>query len=195
MPAHAVAPSTVVFRAPDPVAGHCQPTSPPETPRHSFKSGSVSCGVTAPFSWVLVHTKFCLCPPSVCFPSSVEVLESNPTGLQSHIPWGFSVPLLDPQASVVGPRTFATVQGLLQYNTLQSVGRLLGGSMGRLMETSSKKIYATRSTSQFCCPQRPCPRFRPLLTCASTGDTETLKGRSGSVSCGVFESWCTQGFV
>ena len=25
------------------------------------KSGSVSCGVTAPFSWVLVHTTFCLC--------------------------------------------------------------------------------------------------------------------------------------
>ena len=25
------------------------------------KSGSVSCGVTAPFSWVLVCTKFCLC--------------------------------------------------------------------------------------------------------------------------------------
>ena len=32
------------------------------------KSGSVSCGVTAPFSWVLVHTTFCLCPPSVNFP-------------------------------------------------------------------------------------------------------------------------------
>ena len=32
------------------------------------KSGSVSCGVTAPFSWVLVHTGFCLCPPRVCFP-------------------------------------------------------------------------------------------------------------------------------
>ena len=32
------------------------------------KSGSVSCRVTAPFSWVLVHTKFCLCPPRVCFP-------------------------------------------------------------------------------------------------------------------------------
>ena len=29
------------------------------------KSGSVSCGVTASFSWVLVHTKFCLCPPRV----------------------------------------------------------------------------------------------------------------------------------
>ena len=32
------------------------------------KSGSVSCGVTAPFSWVLVHTRFCLYPPRVCFP-------------------------------------------------------------------------------------------------------------------------------
>ena len=32
------------------------------------KSGSVSCGVTAPFSWVLVHTRFSLCPPRVCLP-------------------------------------------------------------------------------------------------------------------------------
>ena len=31
-------------------------------------------GVTAPFTWVLVRTKFCLCPPRVCFPSPVEVL-------------------------------------------------------------------------------------------------------------------------
>ena len=29
---------------------------------------SISCGVTAPFYWVLVHTGFCLCPPRVCFP-------------------------------------------------------------------------------------------------------------------------------
>ena len=32
------------------------------------KSGSVSCGITAPFSWVLVCTRFCLCSPRVCFP-------------------------------------------------------------------------------------------------------------------------------
>ena len=32
------------------------------------KSGSVPRGVTAPFSWVLVHTRFCFCPPRVCFP-------------------------------------------------------------------------------------------------------------------------------
>ena len=36
------------------------------------KSGSVSCGVTAPFFWVLVCTKFFLCPPRVCFPSLVK---------------------------------------------------------------------------------------------------------------------------
>ena len=34
------------------------------------KFGSVSCGIIAPFSWVLVHTKFCLCPPRVYFTSN-----------------------------------------------------------------------------------------------------------------------------
>ena len=33
------------------------------------KSGSVSCGVTDPFSWVLMHTSFCLCPQRVYFSS------------------------------------------------------------------------------------------------------------------------------
>ena len=35
------------------------------------KSGSVSHGLTAPFSWVLVCTRFCLYPPRVCSPSPV----------------------------------------------------------------------------------------------------------------------------
>ena len=34
------------------------------------------------------------------------------------------------------------------------------------------------------CTQSPCPRGRPLLTRTSTGDTQTLKHRSGSVSVG-----------
>ena len=38
------------------------------------KSESVSCGVTVPFSWVLVWARFCLCPPRVCFPSPVKIL-------------------------------------------------------------------------------------------------------------------------
>ena len=32
------------------------------------KSGSVSSGVPAAFSWVLVHTRFSLCPPRLYFP-------------------------------------------------------------------------------------------------------------------------------
>ena len=57
---------------------HCRPLSTHASAWDSWKltvkSGSVSCAVTAPFSWVLVHTRFCLCPPRVCFPSPVEVL-------------------------------------------------------------------------------------------------------------------------
>ena len=49
---------------------------------------------------------------------------------------------------------------------------LLGGSM----------VGLTCHASQVCCSQSPCPHDRPLLTCASEGDTQTLKRRSGSVS-------------
>ena len=38
--------------------------------------------------------------------------------------------------------------------------------------------------TQVCCAQSPCPCSRLLLTCTSTGDTQTLKGRSVSVSVG-----------
>ena len=36
--------------------------------------------------------------------------------------------------------------------------------------------------TQVCCTQSPCPCGRPLLTRTSAGDTQTLKGWSGSVS-------------
>ena len=53
-----------------------------------------------------------------------------------------------------------------------------------LMATSSKRAYATRCVTQVCCTQSPCLCGRPLLTHTSAGDTQTLKGRSGSVSMG-----------
>ena len=65
---------TAALSAPDPAAGYHQPTPPLETWILTGKSGSVSHGVTAPFSWVLVHRRLCLCPPRVCFPSPVQVL-------------------------------------------------------------------------------------------------------------------------
>ena len=45
---------------------------------------------------------------------------------------------------------------------------------------------STRSVGviQVCCSQSPWPHGRPLLTQASAGDTQTLKGRSGSGSVG-----------
>ena len=53
-----------------------------------------------------------------------------------------------------------------------------------LIVTSSKRAFATRCMTRDCCNQSPCPCGRPLLTCVSTGDIRTLKGRSGSVSVG-----------
>ena len=47
--------------------------------------------------------------------------------------------------------------------------------------------------TQVCCTQSPCPCSRPLLTHASAGDTQTLKGHIWLSLCGF--SWCTQGFV
>ena len=34
----------------------------------AYRQVWVSCGVTAPFSWVLVCRRFCLYPPRICFP-------------------------------------------------------------------------------------------------------------------------------
>ena len=38
--------------------------------------------------------------------------------------------------------------------------------------------------NKVCCTQSPCPCGGPLLTCTSAGDTQTIKGRPGSVSVG-----------
>ena len=72
---------------------HPQPCSRPP-PTHAStgdswtltgKSGSISYGDTVFFSWLLVCTSFCLCPPRVCFPSPVEVLQTLIT-IKSHWP-------------------------------------------------------------------------------------------------------------
>ena len=64
------------------------------------------------------------------------------------------------------------------------MGHLFSGSMVGLMVTSSKRAYATCCVTQVCWTQSPCPCGRPLLTSSSTGDTQTLKGKYGSVSVG-----------
>ena len=60
-----VAPRTVVFIAPDLHRPLLTNTSVQDFWTLTGKSGSVSCGISAPFSWVLVCTRFCLFPPRV----------------------------------------------------------------------------------------------------------------------------------
>ena len=57
--------------------------------------------------------------------SPVEVLQSDPTGLQSQLPWGFLVPFLDPKAEK-GLITFTIVGELVWYYVLHFVGPLFG---------------------------------------------------------------------
>ena len=63
---------TATLTAPNPAAGRHRPTPQLEMWTLPGKSGSVSCGVTAPFSWVLVLTRFCLCLSRVYFPVLCE---------------------------------------------------------------------------------------------------------------------------
>ena len=73
-------------------------TSTGDSPTLESSFGSVF-WVTVPFLWVLVYIRFCLYPPRLesISPSPMEVLLSNPAGLEDQIPWGFPVPFWDPQ--------------------------------------------------------------------------------------------------
>ena len=67
--------------------------------------------------------------------------------------WDISVPLPDPQVgtSVVGPRTFLTVQGFLWYNCFEVCGlsaqQLYGGANGFLLSIWVNSHMALRNTN------------------------------------------------
>ena len=127
---------TTEHSASNPAAGHLL-THPSTGDSWTLmgKSGSVSCGVTDSVSWVLVHTRFCLCLARVCFPVPCKF-------------WW-----------------------------------LYGGVIGNLLQKGlcHTQVYFTQS---------PCPSSSPLLTCSSTGDTQTQFCLS---LCGVSGSWCALG--
>ena len=113
-------------------------------------------------------------------------MAQSPTGLQGQLPWEFSVPLQDALVgkSVVGPRTFLTVQAFIWYNCSAVHGsfawRLYGGVNGDLLQEG---LCHTMGDPGLLHPE-PLPLGRPLLTCTSAGDKQTLKNRSGSVTVG-----------
>ena len=118
---------TSTVHAPNPAAGRHWPTPSPETPRQLQK---VSCGVTVPFSRVLVH-KIQLCPRRVYFP------------------------------------------------VLCKFWLLYDGVNGDLLQEDLCHSHT----------QSPGHCGRPLLTCTSTGGTQTQFCPS---LCVVPGSWCTQ---
>ena len=149
------------------------------------KSESVSYGDTAPFSWLLVHKRLCLCPPRVCFPNPVEVCNQIQLASNSNSLRVLSLFARSPVGkSVVCPKTFLTVWEFLWYNCFAVCGLsaqwLYDGANGDLLQDGLCHMLR----GQVCCSQSPCSCIKPLLTLASTGDTQTIKGRSGSVSVG-----------
>ena len=73
------------------------------------KSVSVSCGVTAPSSWVLVHTRFCLCAPRVYFSQSCVRSGSSMVGLMEPPPRG-----LMPYPSLLYPEPLSLCMDLTE---------------------------------------------------------------------------------
>ena len=100
----------------EPLPTHAS-TGGPSTLAGSF--GSVSCEVTASLLCILVRSKFCFCLPRLESVSPVlwKAYNHIPLFPQGQIPWGFPVPLSDPQAgkSDRGFRTFTIVRELLCY--------------------------------------------------------------------------------
>ena len=84
----------------------------------------------------------------------------------------------------VGPRIFLTVWEFLWCNCFVDCGLstwwLFGGANGNILQEG---LWHTL-LCQGCCSQSFCPHVNPLLTSASTGDPQTLKSMSGSVSVG-----------
>ena len=76
----------------------------------------------------------------------------------------------------MGLRTFLKVREFLLYNCSAVCG------------PSAQRLYdGSHWVTQFCCRKSPCSCGKPLLIHASTGDTQTLKGGSGSVSLGPLD--------
>ena len=109
---------TAALSAPDPAAGHHQPTSLLETSGHSQASlgqSLVGSLLFSPGSWC-AQGLVCALQETV---SPVLCNFCNQIPLASKVKFsGGSVPLPNPQVrkSVVGPRTFLTVQEFLWYN-------------------------------------------------------------------------------
>ena len=167
---------TPALSVPDPAAGHHWPTPSPETPGHSQESLGQSL-----VGSLLLSSGFWCTQGFVCtLQESVSPVLwklCNQIPLSSKVKFSgvFSVPLPDPQFgnSAVGLRTFLTVQEFLWYNCSAVCGtsarQLYGGVNGDFLQEGLRHRLCDPGS----CTQNPCPCSRPLLTCTSTGESNT----------------------
>ena len=125
---------------------------PPETP----KSGSVSCGITAPFSLVLVCIRFCLCPRRVSvFLVLWNFYNQNLLTFKVKYPGDSRSLCQIPRLGSLlwGPELSQQCENFFGIIVLQLVSHLPSSSMVGLMATSFKRAYTTHCASQKCCCQ------------------------------------------
>ena len=137
-------------------------STPLETPEHWQESlpqsleGSL---LISPGSWC-AQGLVCALQESV-FPVLWKFCNQMPSGLQSHIPCGFSVPLQDPlqQGNLLCALELSQqCENFFDITVLQFVGCLLSGSYGDLLQED----LCHTPCLQVCCSQSSCPHGRPL---------------------------------
>ena len=137
------------FSAPNTAAGHHRPTSPLETPGHSQASlGPCLVGsLLSPGSWC-TQGFVCALQETVS-PVLWKLCKQIPLASKVKFPGDFQslcrIPSLENLLWVL--ELLQQCKNIFDIIVLQFVGHLLGGSLVRVMLTSSRRIYVTRNAS------------------------------------------------
>ena len=177
---------TVVFSAPDPAADPCRSTSTRDswTLPGSLGQSLVGTLFLSPVSWCAQG--FVCAPQESVSPVLCKFCNQIPLASKVKFPEGSKslCQLLRLGNLLCVLELYKQCENFFGIIVLQFVGHLLSSSVLGLLVASSKRAYATYWVTQICCTHSPCPHGRPLLIRASSGNTQTFKGRSVLLSLG-----------
>ena len=145
---------TLVFNAHHLAASHSWTMPLLETPRHSQASLTQSFVGTLPLLLAPGGHKVLFVPSNSLFQSCGSSIIKS-TGLQSQIPWGFSIPLPDPQVekSLVVLKLPYLYKKFFRIIILQFVDCALGHFLVGWKVTSSERAYITNCMNKVCSRQ------------------------------------------